>query len=70
MHLSVCPVDKRAVHPDFSLRVHGEADYSSGFEEASSKRAAQALPWETSYCALLGRRLVSALMRQARRLAA
>src|SRR6187551_1947426 len=43
MHLRVRPVDQRTIHPDFSLRVHGEADYSSGFEEASSKRTADAL---------------------------
>src|SRR5919202_137209 len=40
MDVRIRPIDERTIHPDFSLRFHSEADYSSGFEEASSKRAA------------------------------
>jgi hypothetical protein len=43
VHVRVRPINERTVHPDFSLRLHDEADYSSGFEEASSKRAAEML---------------------------
>ena len=42
MDVRVRPVDERTIHPDFAFRVHDQADYSSGFEEGSSKPAADA----------------------------